>query len=460
MVKRIAFILVLVIMIQAFAGLTVTASVPFRDLAAQSAILVEKDSGTVLFQQNAHTRHPADGLAKIMTLLLASYAVENDVISDNELVTMTEAAWLDLEDYESPLNILPGEEMTFIDLMYSAYVGNAREANNMLAIRIARSVDAFVDMMNITVLDFGAENTRFVNPHGRFHSGQYTTAFDQYLIFKEAMNSALFAEVAGTFRHITEAIYEYESRTFTSSNLLINPSSRHYVRHCVAGRDSSSFEGGYSLVAFADDDRLALISVVLGSYVHVFEDESTDTRSFSETVRLFHWGNEQFSWRDILKTTDLLARVPVMHGAGADFVNARPESSVTLLLNEAVETESFIRDVTIYSIDNDEPLVAPINAGEVLGEVVVTRDGVEYARLPLVANTNISLNGIEFIRRQIMDMLATDIARNIIIVLVAVLLLYIALVIRYNIVRINRMRKIRNAKKELIDERQQNFKEW
>jgi D-alanyl-D-alanine carboxypeptidase (penicillin-binding protein 5/6) len=460
MFRKSAILLLLVFVLQAASLSPVTASVAFRDLAARSAILIEKENGIVLFESNARSRHPADSLTKIMTLLLAVQAVENDEISDNELITMTETAWHDIDENSTTLEILPGEEMTFIDLIYSAYVGNANEACNMLALRIAGSIDAFVTMMNAKASELGAGSTRFVNPHGQHNNSQYTTAYDQFVIFSEALKSSLFAEISGTFRHITESHYEFESRTITSSNSLLNQSSRYYYRHCISGRDSSSYEGGYSLVSYAEEDGLSLIAVVLGSTVQMFDDESTDIRSFSETLRLFQWGYSNFAWRDILKTTDLLARVPVMHGSGADFVNARPEESLSLLLNNSVSSDAFARSITLHFDEEEDPLIAPVNAGDVLGEVLVTRDGVEYARVALVANTNISLSGVEYIRGQVADLLSTSAARNIVIVLGALLLLYILLVIRYNIVRANRLRRIKNAKNDIIRERHQNFRDY
>ena len=459
MARKIAVILILLLMMQAIPSLHVAASYDFRDLAARAAILVEKDSGVILFESDMHLRHPADGLAKIMTLLLASYAVENDDVSDHELVKMTEQAWVDMNNLSTTQDIQPGEVMTFIDLMYSAYVGNANEACNMIAIRLGGSIESFVAMMNRMASDLGAENTRFTNPHGQYNVLQYTTAYDQYLIFSEAMKSSLFAEVASTFRHITESNDETESRILTTSNALLNQNSRYYYRQCIAGRDSATFEGGYSLVAFVEEEGLSLISVILGSDVLMFEDESTDMRNYSETIRMIQWGYSNFEWRDILKTTDLLARVPVLHGSGTDSVNVRPESSLSLLLNNAVSTESFIRQVIIFSDVNNEPLVAPIEAGAILGEVIITREGIQYARIYLVANTNVDLSGIEYIRGQVAALLATNTARTILFVLIGLIVLYIVLVIRYNIVRANRLRRIKNAKEDIIRERHQNLRE-
>jgi len=458
MVKKIALFIVLILIVQSFSAFRVDASVNFRDLVAKSAILAEKDNGIILYDNNANIRHPADALTKIMTLLLAAYAVENDEISDYEMITITETAWYGIDENSSTQNIQPGEVMTFIDLMYSAYVGNANEACNMLALRIAGSLEGFVVMMNERAAIIGATNTRFTNTHGQYHEMQYTTAYDMYLIFSEAMKSALFTEVSSTFRHITEGTDVTESRTLTSSNNLINPGSRYYYRSCISGRDSATYEGGHSLVAYTEEEGLSLISVVLGSSDVILDDESTNLQNFSETMRLLQWGYTQFAWRDVLKTTDLLERVPIIHGSGAEFVNARPEEALTLLLNNAIPTDSFIKTTTLF-YDEDDPLVAPIEAGMVVGEVVVTRNGIEYARMALVANTDINLSGLEYMRGQISDLLATNLARNVIIVLSILLLLYVALVVRYNIVRANRLRRIRNAKNDIIRERHQNFRD-
>jgi len=459
MLKKTAIVLILVLMMQATPGLHVTASENFSGLAARSAILVEKDSGVVLYDYDMHQRHPADALTKVMTLLLASYTIENDEISDHELITMTEHAWRDIGELSTTQDIQPGEVMTFIDLMYSSYVGNANEACNMIAIRLGGSIEAFVAMMNRMASDLGADNTRFTNPHGQYSSMQYTTAYDQYLIFTEAMKSSLFAEIAGTFRHITESHDETESRTLTTSNQLLNQNSRYFYRQCISGRDSETFEGGYSLIAYVEEDGMSLISVVLGSDVLVFDDESTEMRSFSETLRLIQWGYTNFAWRDVLKTTDLLARVKVLHGSGTDFVNARPESSLSLLLNNAVPNDAFVKNITIYSERDNTPLVAPVEAGTILGEVVIMRDGIAYARMNLIANTNVSLSGVEYIRGQVAALLATNAARTVALLLIGLVVLYLVLVIRYNIVRANRLRRIKNAKEDIIRDRHQNFRD-
>jgi len=458
MIRKIAIVLVLVFSVHFLSGISASAFVPFRDIVAQSAVLVEKENGYVLFEHNQHERYPADSLTKIMTLLLAVYEVENNNISDNELIEMTETAWEDIGEDSSTQNILPGEFITFIDLMYAAYVGNADEACNMLALRIAGSVDAFVRNMNAKAVELGCRNTHFVNPHGRYDEDQYTTASDLVLIYSEGLNNQLFTEISSTFRHVTESSEDSEARTLTSNNALLNQSSVYYYRFCVTGISSVSVDNRHSLVASALEEDLSLISVVLGSEVTVFEDESTDMRNFSETQRLFLWGYSQFAWRDIVKTSDIMAKVPILNGRD-DSVNVRPSDSLTLLLSNTITTDSFEKTVVIFSEKNDTPLEAPISAGEVLGELIISRDGIEYARMDLIANSDIELNRIELIRREVVALLLSDTARNIIIVLVVLVLIYVALVVRYSIVRANRLRRIKNAKNDIIRDRHQNFRD-
>jgi len=461
MIRKVAIVLVLIFSVHFLSGISASAFVPFRDIVAQSALLVEKDNGYVLFEHNQHERYPADSLTKIMTLLLAANEVENNNISDNELIEMTESALEESDDDEENSEAhdsQPGEVITFIDLMYTAYIGSDPEACNILATRIAGSVEAFVRMMNAKATELGCINTHFVNPHGKYDEDQYTTASDIVLIYREGLKSQLFTEISSTFRHVTESSEDSEAVTLTSTNALLNQSSVYYYRFCVSGISSTSNDKKHSLVASALEEDLSLISVILGAEVTVFEDESTDMRNFSETQRLFLWGYSQFAWRDIVKTTDILAKVPILYGRD-DSVNVRPSDSLTLLLSNTITTDSFEKNVIIFSEKNDTPLEAPISAGDVLGELIIMREGIEYARMDLIANTDVELNRVEQIRREVVALLVSDTARNIIIVLVVLVLIYVALVVRYTIVRANRLRRIKNAKNDIIRDRHQNFRE-
>ena len=423
----------------------------FEDIIARSALLAEVDSGRLLFEHNADLSQPVGDFAKVMTLLLAIEAIENNQATPQNIITMTETAWEDIGPNSTTRNIQPGEEMTLLDLMYSAYVGNANEANNMIAEYLAGSIEAFVRLMNSRAAEIGAENTTFVNPHGQYDSRQYTTANDLFLIFREAVNNELFLEISGTIRHVTSETNLSAPRRLINNNSLLNQSGRHFYRHLVTGATSSLFEGGYSFIGYAQSDGLSLISVILGSTGRINEDGTADLSNLTESRRLLDWGFNNWGMRTIISTTDLIARVPVLHGAGADFVILRPESSLILLMENA--SDDFERRVIVYSEMRNETLVAPIRAGTVLGEVIITHNDQEFNIL-LIANTNIELHRFQLIRMQILDTLSTPLVRNIIIALALLVALYITLVVRYNIIRRKRLLAIKRNKQRIMEERQ------
>jgi D-alanyl-D-alanine carboxypeptidase (penicillin-binding protein 5/6) len=244
---------------------------------------------------------------------------------------------------------------------------------------------------------------------------------------------------------------------------MLNPSSKYYYRHCVSGVSSAvlddgttgaSYEGGHSSIALAETDALSLIAVVLGSDVLLLEDSSTQRRNLTESQRLFEYGFSQFSWRSIISTEELVAKTPIVNGSGADFVILRPESEIMGLLDNDIPDNAFIRAITIFSEVNGETLYAPIEAGDVLGEVTITRNGTIIGTVRLVASTSIELHRLQNIKNQIAEVLSSTVAQIIIWVLAILVALYAALVIRYNIIRSKRKRMNMEARQKLVEERQ------
>ena len=448
-----AISMVLIITILLCASMPCKAVVRFRAPVARTALLVEVDTGMILYDYNKDSRHPADTLVRAMTLLLAVSACETGAIDPSKKVEMTETAYFDISSTISPAVIQPGEELTVLDLMYFAYIGESAEACNLLAETISGSIEQFVRLMNSRADELSCENTRFINTHGQHNSRQYTTAMDLSLILREAMSKPLFVEISGTYRHDVEETDMSEPRRIINPNAMLNPNSKYYYGSCTSGMISSSYEGGYSSIEYAESEGLSLISVILGSDAIVFEDESVELRNITEAHRLLEWGFSQFSRRTVLSSQDIVDKTQVLHGAGADFVNLSPESSITLLLSNDVLDEDFEKIVKIYSIENGRPLYAPVNAGDVLGEVTLIRDNIEYGTVLLVADTNIELNRLQFIRMQTVDMLSTRVARLIMWALTMIILGYLALVVRYNILRRKRIREIAEAKQKLKEER-------
>ena len=444
----------------ALSPIPVKAAAPFDNLVAKAAVLVESDSGAVLFEHNKDMHHPADGLTRVMTMILALTAVGNGDANLGEFIVMTDSALSGLPSTGMANRIRSGEEMTLIDLMYCAFIGGSTEACNLIAEHIAGSVDAFVVMMNERAELIGCENTNFTNPHGVHNDNQYTTAYDMFLIYREALTFPVFEDISGTFRYTIEPTNKTDSRRLTGSNSLLNTAGKYYFRSCTSGLASITYEGGHSFVGAAESEGLAQIVVVLGSDVVMLPDESAEMRNLTEAARLFQWGFAEFSWRTILSTGMIVAKAAVLHGDGADYVNLCPESDIRLLIDNDVPDSDFINNVIIYADRDREPLIAPVEAGDVLGEVTVTRRDpktgklIVYDTLRLVANTDVKLNRLQFVKMQLDDALSSRTARLIVWILTVLVIGYVGLVIRYNVMRSKRAKKIREAKIKLIEERQ------
>ena len=156
------------------------------DLSAKAVLLADLNSGEILYSKNAEEQRSPASLTKIMTGLLAIEAIESGQCRMEDIVTAGADAWTGMGEDASNSNIQPGEQMTYKDLLYCAIMHSANEACNILATYISGSVSAFVDRMNERAAELGCTNTHFLDPNGLSNDGHSTTAYDMYLITKEA----------------------------------------------------------------------------------------------------------------------------------------------------------------------------------------------------------------------------------------------------------------------------------
>ena len=159
-----------------------------------------------------------------------------------------------------------------------------------------------------------------------------------------------------------------------------------YVYQPAIGiKTGSTTEGGLCLVSAAEQDGRTLYCVILGAELAHQPDNSYRRMNFSETIRLFEWGFDNFSYRTILESSDPVAEVAVTL-SDTEHVLVRPEGSLAALLPNDVNTEDFVQDIALFS----ESVEAPVSEGQVLGKITLSLDGKTYGSLDLVA-----LNDVE-----------------------------------------------------------------
>lgn len=389
--KRLFSVFLLLTVLAGFAVVPAAADetktpVPDPNIQAKAALLVDRDTETVLYAKNEHAELYPASLTKIMTALLTLEAVDQGKLALDQELTATATALDGLAADGSTAGIKVGETMTVENYLKCMLIVSANEACDVLAEGVSGSVSAFVDAMNARAAELGCKNTHFVNPNGLHDSQHYTSAWDLYLITREALKHPEFMAVCDMGVAEIPATNLSESRRLRTTNyLLSNWRAAGYLYPDAHGiKTGSTSEAGHCLVSSATRGSRSLISVVLGAERVVGENGVADVKSFSETSRLFEWGFANFSTQTVLTELDMLADVPVALSK-IDSVAVHPDREVTLVLPNDVGPEDLERKLTL-----EENVQAPVSAGQELGSVELSRNGTVYVSVPLVA-----LNDVE-----------------------------------------------------------------
>ena len=447
--KIIPMILIISVLFAAFAPCASAIEQP--EIGAAAAVLVERNTGEVFFAKNETARVYPASTTKIMTVLLAIEACEAGTASPTDEVTASENMTYDLIADGSTANIQVGETMPLEDLMYCAMVASANEACNIIAEYIGGSIENFVARMNERAAELGCTGTHFANTHGLPDENHYTTAWDFYLISSAAMDYAMFEEICNTATYEVAETNMSPARTLQNTNGLINENSYYpgyYYEYAKGIKTGSTSAAGYCLISTASKNDIDLLAVVMGGVATEKEDGKLDYGSFSDSIALYEWAFENYSYQEILSSTETVTQVPVRHGADAETVSVRAETPITALLPNGTNMSEFDHDIVIYSQRDGEELEAPISAGEILGEITVTRDGVTYGTSNLVAGSSVELSKLDYMKTQIKDTLSKPLVKWVFWILVVLLAGYLALVIRYRILCIRRSRAVKQERRQ------------
>ncbi len=425
------------------------------DTSAASAILVEADSGKVLFEKNADEVRAPASITKLMTVLLAVEAIERGDVQLADEVTASDTCRDDLSYDSSTQNIQPGEIMPLEELLYCALVPSANEAANIVAEHISGSREAFIDLMNSRAKELGCTSTNFKNAHGLPAEGHYSTARDISLIALEAINHPLLLEISGTKSREIPATNMSDVRYIKNTNRLIlidNNSSLHY-KPATGLKTGYTDAAGYCLAASAEKDGVRMVCIVLGCESETAEDGSTVPLTFAEAKKILEWGYDNFAYIGIINGGELIKEVPVALGDGADSVIARVETGITAFLPIDVKQEDFERKVTIFSEQEEaDRLEAPVNAGDVLGEIELTLNGESYGKVNLVANTTIERSEYESFKDSVDKLLTSKWLRMTLLGLAVLILFVVVFFIVYNARRLHKRRKAWNINRGRTEE--------
>ncbi|MCD8116634.1 MAG: D-alanyl-D-alanine carboxypeptidase [Oscillospiraceae bacterium] len=424
-------------------------------VSASAAVLMNADTGDILFEKNGSATVQPASTTKMMTALLVVEAIEDGTISLTDEVTAYQDCQYNMEDDSSNANpaIEPGEIMTVEDLLYCAMLQSANEACNILAEYVSGSISDFVELMNQRAEELGCTGTHFSNTNGLEASDHYTTAEDFAIIAKEAVTHAMFLTVCGAASYTVDATNMAEARSLTNTNQLLISTSDYYYAYAYGIKTGYFSNAGYCLVSAANYNDMNVICVVMGS--------TTSNGQFADTLTLYDWVFSNYSYVQLLSSTEtLIASVPVEMGT-TDSTGARASSAVTALLPSDYDTSDLEYRVTLYyEQEGESGLEAPVNAGDVIGEVSVVLNGEVYGTSSLVVTYSVEMSRANYLRSQIKSMFQEPVVRRIITILIILLAAYILLVVFYRIQRRRHVRSVRQAKRDRAIAQAERETEW
>lgn len=421
-------------------------------LVAKAVVLADIESGRILYSKNMNDQVAPASLTKIMTVLITVEAIENGEISMDDIVTAQSDCRIGMDEDSSTAGIVPGEKMSVQNLLYCAMLVSANEACNILGTHISGSISAFVDRMNERAQLLGCTGTHFANTNGLTASDHYTTAYDFYLISREAIKHPLFMTICTTDYYEVPATEYCDLRKLNNSNALMSDGSIYgsdYLYDGTAGvKTGYTRAAGYCLISTCKRGDVDVLAVVMGS-TGVLNSDRSDYGNFVDSIDLYDWAFDSFSYRTILGMEPVTEAEVALAKDGARAV-LRPAQEVRALLPVDVDES----EVSISTVIYDDKLTAPIEVGTELGELEISVRGESFGRVKLVSSGTIELSRTEYLKQKLNETFNHGWFKALVIIVLVLVLAYAVLVIRYRRMRRRHMRERRMAEQRRRMERE------
>lgn len=351
-------------------------------LTSKSTLLMEEDTGTILYEQNSHEALPPASVTKVMTLLLI-YEGERDGKFDwTDTVQVSEHA---ASMGGSQVFLEEGETQTAADMTKSIAIASANDAAVAMAEFLAGSEEAFVQKMNERAKELGMEDTNFVNACGLDTEGHVSSAYDIALMSRELMEN--FPEIKEYTTTWQDSIVHKTRRgeeTFglTNTNKLIQ-----WYDGATGLKTGSTGNALYCLSGTAERDGMGLIAVVMAAPDYKVR--------FREVMQLLDYGFANYAIEKGREKGYAMGEVPVEKGM-TDTVEAVVAEEISVLVPKGKEAQWETKTELLPAVS------APVEAGTKVGELVYLRDGEEVGRVELTAGENVEKANVDTMLRRML----------------------------------------------------------
>lgn len=336
------------------------------EISAKSAILVDFNTGKVLYSKNENEPLAMASMTKVMSMLLIMEKIDDGSLKYDDIVEIsTESSSMG----GSQIFLNPGDKYKVIDLLKGVAMASANDAVVALAEKTYGSKEHFIEAMNKKAESLGLKNTHFVNVHGLDEEGHYSSAYDMSVMARELLKHEKILD-------FTRVYEEYLTKPDGSQIWLVNTNKLVRFYDGVDGLKTGFIQNaGYCLTATGKKNNLRLISVVMG-------EESIEKRS-SDTVKLLNYGFNTFKVNLIKNKSEILGKVNVQKG--------KKENVDVVLVNDLIELLNASDKPSNYKFKIlVDKITAPVKKGDVIGKVKVLNDnGILISQVDITVNENV-----------------------------------------------------------------------
>lgn len=333
-------------------------------IVSLSGIVMEAETGTVLYEKNSHDVHYPASITKILTTLLA---IENGNMDD--IVTFSHDSVYNTGGSGIARDV--GEQMTLEQCLYAVMLASANECAYAVAEHVAGDIGTFIQMMNDRVAQLGCQNTHFNNCNGLPDEAHYTSAYDMALIAREAYKNESFRILSSTKTYTipyTNKHTDEETYLQNHHQMLYPLKTRKYLyEYCLGGKTGYTVAANNTLVTYAEKDGMTLICVVL---------DAPASGHYEDTRALFDFCFDNFKKMKISENETTYSQQGQekegIMGGYEPFVSLNPESGIIL-------------PITAEFSDADSEIVCNEENGDVLGSIYYTYAGRQVGSADLAA---------------------------------------------------------------------------
>jgi len=367
--KTVAFMVVLLTVTTPFSIDVYAQELPF-DVNAKSALLMDYDTGTILYEKNIHEKLPTASVTKIMTILLAMEALEEGRLKLEDEVPVSEYA---ASMGGSQVFLYPGEKLPVSAMLKAIIVASANDASVAIAEKISGTHEAFVKKMNERAKELGMNNTNFVNCTGLPAENHYTTAYDISIMSRELLKHPLFFKWSTIW---LDNLEESQNNTLlTNTNRLVR-----FYDGCDGIKTGSTSEALYCLAATAKRGNLRLISVVLAA--------PTSNIRFTEAAKLMDYGFANYDLVPIVKKDQLVEKEVEISGGKERFISGIAAQDFSVLQKKE-ESKDF--DIKTELLSN---IKAPIEKGQIIGTLSIEKEGKVIGTVEILSDREVKTANI------------------------------------------------------------------